>query len=305
MPLLNTGLYANLQDLVALRQALQGRRIQSQQKIWAQMSGSHHALQKGRGMEFAEVRQYQAGDDVRTIDWRVTARTQRPHTKVFIEEQERPVILCLQQSPELFFGSHIRFKSVQALQVAAIFAWLTLQQNDRIGGYLFNHQQGDWIKPQHRQPTVMQLLQQALQLQKTLKQPQAYQPKLWLNHLKQLKSHLKPGGQVIVIGDLMGLNKEGLQQIQQLKRHHDLIACHIFDPLERQLPQLGNIQITDGQQSLQLDSSEIQWQQNYHHQYENRFQAIKQQLLKQKIPLIEISTHEDPIASLIQKGMIV
>lgn len=304
MSQLNRGLYANLDDLVTLRQALRPRRLKPQQKLWAQISGSHHALQKGRGMEFSEVRAYQPGDDVRTIDWRVTARTQKPHTKVFTEEQARPVILCLQQSPELFFGSHIRFKSVQALQLAAIFAWLTLQQNDRIGGYIFNHQQSHWVAPNHHQSTVMQLLQQGLNLQQQLNRPQTYNKTLWLSHLKQLQKHLKPGGQLILIGDLLGMSAAALQQVRQLKRQHDLIACHIYDRLERQLPHLGVVKLTNGEQTLQLDSEEAKWQQIYQTQYENRLSEIKSQFLTQKVPFIELSADCDPVATLIQKGVL-
>jgi len=255
-------------------------------------------------MEFSEVRQYQPGDDVRTIDWRVTARTQKPHTKVYTEEQERSVILCLQQSPELFFGSHVRFKSVQALQLAAIFAWLTLQQNDRIGGYLFNHQQSHWIAPNHRQSTVMQLLQQGLNLQQQVNRPQAYNKALWLSQLKQLQKHLKPGGQLILIGDLLGMDAAAFRQVQQLKRQHDLIACHIYDRLERQLPHLGQVKLTDGEQELQLDSEEDKWRQTYQAQYESHLSEIKNQFLTQKVPFIELSADCDPVATLIQKGVL-
>ena len=304
MTQLNRGLYANLEDLIALRQGVRTRRLKSQQKLWTQISGSHHALQKGRGMVFSEVRQYQPGDDVRTIDWRVTARTQKPYTKIYTEEQEQPVVICLQLSPELFFGSHIRFKSVQALQVAAIFAWLTLQQNDRIGSYIFNHQQGLWIAPKHRQTTVMKLLQQGLNLQKQLKRPQTYQTTLWANHLRQMKSHLKPGGQLILIGDFLGMDAAALNQIQQLKRQHDLIACHIYDRLERQLPHLGSVKLSDGETEIQLDSEIPKWRQLYQAQYENRLKAIKTQLMTQKVPFFELRADVEPIAALLQKGVI-
>ncbi len=303
MPL-NAGCYANLDDLSSLRHALRGRRLKAQQKLWAQLSGSHHAVQKGRGMEFSEVRQYQPGDDVRTIDWRVTARTQKPHTKVYIEEQERPVILCLQQTPDLFFGSHIRFKSVQALQVAALFAWLTLQHNDQIGGYLFNQQIHHWTAPKHHHSHVLRLLQQGLDLQQQLKQPESYHPQLWEQHLKQLQKAVKPGCQLILIGDLLSFSPSALRIIHQLKRQHDLIACHIYDRLEADLPHLGSVKLTDGTNELQIDSETPDMRQQYRDSYQQRFQNIRQQLLAFKIPVIALRADADPVAELMQQGVL-
>lgn len=304
MQALNPGLYANLEDLTALRLALKGRKLKPQQKLWAQLSGSQHAVQKGRGMEFSEVRQYQPGDDIRTIDWRVTARTQKPHTKVFTEEQERPAIIALQLTSELFFGSHIRFKSVQALQTAALFAWLTLQNNDRIGGLIFNQHSHHWIAPKHHQSHVMRLLKQGLQLQEELTEPGQANPENWHQTLLTLQKNIKPGTQLILIGDLLSMNRDAFQTLHQLRRHADLIACHIYDRLERSLPHLGLVKLTNGKQTVQIDSEDPEWRKRYQQRYEQQLFHVKHQFLAQRVPFIELAADADPVAELLHQGVL-
>ena len=119
----HSSLYTTLNQLVESRFHVKHHTLGSQQKVMQQVSGGHHSLRKGSGMTFSEVRQYQAGDDIRHIDWRVTARTQKAHTKVFTEEHERPVLIVAEQTPTLFFGSKVQLKAAQVLNVAALLGW--------------------------------------------------------------------------------------------------------------------------------------------------------------------------------------
>ena len=129
------GAYTNLRDLIRLRYAAREITELTDKKTANPLAGLLTSNFQGRGIDFSEVRVYQPGDDVRTIDWRVTARTQKAHTKLFQEEKERPVLILTDQSRSMFFGSQVTFKSVQAARLAALIAWTMLNRGDRVGGF--------------------------------------------------------------------------------------------------------------------------------------------------------------------------
>lgn len=295
--------YANLESLLALRFHVKHKRLNHQQKLISAKGGYHQAVRKGRGMEFHEVREYVAGDEIRHIDWKVSARTQKVHTKVFTEELERPVICLVEQTPRLFFGSQQRFKSVQALNILSTLSWITLHQGDRLGGWVFNHQQQHWVDPKHRQQSAVHLIESALQLQQQLKEPKLT-PFNWIQQLDQLKNRLKAGSRLFLIGDFLEADKLFFAKLTLLKKHLDLTLIHIYDPLEKQLPQTSLpavLKLTNGHQILEIDAHT---QQHYQQTYQKAWQTLWQQSHQLHIPLIEISTQEDPIAALIQQGVI-
>ena len=142
------GAYVDVADLLRLRfsnMASKQRRHQAK----ANQNGTRLSKLRGRGVDFTEVRSYQPGDDIRTIDWRVTARKNAPHTKVFREEKERPTLVIIDQTHTMFFGSQVRLKSVAAAQAGAIAAWNALAQNDRVGGFVMNLERGVLHPPKH------------------------------------------------------------------------------------------------------------------------------------------------------------
>ena len=141
--------HINLQDLLATRHYLHKIALFSTPLQRSPLLGLHQSRLRGRGMDFDQVRAYQSGDDARSIDWRVTARTGEVHTKVFHEERERPIFIMVEQSAHLFFASSGCFKSVLAAQIASLFAWAGLQHNDRVGGLVFTDTQLQHI-PAHR-----------------------------------------------------------------------------------------------------------------------------------------------------------
>ena len=304
----STSLYSQLESLVAFRFHVKQKKLSQQNNLMATSGGNHHAQRKGRGMTFSEVRQYQPGDDIRHIDWRVTARTQKAHTKVFIEEHERPVILVTEQTPALFFGSQVRLKSSQALNLSAILAWTALHQSERVGGFTFNESHQAWVAPKRSQQTVLHTLQQSLQMQSQLTRPGQSNPLIWQKHLKHLTQVVKPGSKVFLMGDLLQLTDQSLAYIRSLSRHNDVVAIHIFDPLEKQLPKLGWLSLTLGFQSdslLKLDSFRRQTRDNYAELYAKQWQAVQDQFRQIKLPLIEIGCHENPLESLLRNKVIV
>ncbi|GKT11418.1 MAG: hypothetical protein ISEC1_P0382 [Thiomicrorhabdus sp.] len=304
---MSADLYSQLSDLVAYRFHVKQKKLAQQNNVMSSSSGSNHSQRKGRGMTFSEVRQYQAGDDIRHIDWRVTARTQKAHTKVFIEEHERPTILVTEQSPTLFFGSQVRLKINQALNLSAILAWIALNQSERVGGLTFNQNHQAWIPPKRSQQTLLHCLQQSIQLQSEITQPGQSNPLYWQKSLKQLVQVVKPGSKLFLIGDMLQLNGPSLAYIQTLRRHNDVVALHVYDPLEQQLPELGWLSLTQSFQSehqLKLDSSRTQTREDYASLYQQQWAQAKAQFLKVKVPLFEIGCHENPLESLLRHKVI-
>src|SRR5690606_19102976 len=145
-----------LPELMRYHTQMLALRSQRRKQPNRSQAGALLSRHKGRGMEFDEVRQYQAGDDIRSIDWRGAARTGSPHTKLYREEQERPVILLVDFSPSMLFGTQLLLKSIQAAHIAASLAWSTIQQGDRVGAIVTNRHGHSEIRPRGRQQGALQ-----------------------------------------------------------------------------------------------------------------------------------------------------
>jgi uncharacterized protein (DUF58 family) len=261
------------------------------QTIQSKLAGSYLAKSKGRGMEFDEVRHYQTGDDVRTIDWRVTARTGKVHTKLFREEKERPVFILTDLNHSMQFGSTLLLKSVQAAHLAALIAWHVKKSGDKLGGLLFHQQQIRELKPAGRSVAVLRYLHQLIELQQqslqwvrqqTSGDNQSNAAEALTNNidlasaLGQLRRLARPGSLLFVISDFQQLDATCLRHLQALRLHNEIRICHITDPLEVQLPRhaAGVAKVSDGQVdvTLELSSSPL------HRDYQAQQQAFLQQL---------------------------
>lgn len=297
-------LYSQLDELIAWRFQLKRVRLTAQQKLIASKGGYQQALRKGRGMAFLEVREYSPGDETRHIDWKVSARTQKLHTKVFTEELETPVVCLLEQTPPLFFGSQVRFKTDQALNIMAILGWISLHQGDRFGGAVFNHLRHQWLEPKHHLKTLMHFLQQSLALQSQLKSPTQSASSQWISVLHDCQKRLRPGSRLILIGDFIHQTQDWIHPLSQLKKHIDVMLIHISDPIEKKLPDQGLLTLGNGQTQRHLNSSDPQQRQAYAQSYQTAWQGLQQQLRPHHIPLIDISTDQDPLQALIEQGVV-
>src|SRR5690606_11398632 len=168
-----TGAYCQLADLLRLRFAARELNLFSPRQAKSAMMGNVRTRFRGRGMDFEEVRLYQPGDDIRAIDWRVTARTQVTHTKLYSEERERPVYVVCDQRASLFFGSVNTMKSVLATYIATLLGWATLNGGDRLGGFVFDDQDFHDIRAKRSKHSVLQLLQTLEQYNHRLQSPLA------------------------------------------------------------------------------------------------------------------------------------
>ncbi len=235
-----------------------------QQVIQSKLAGSYLARSKGRGMEFDEVRHYQLGDDVRTIDWRVTARTGKVHTKLFREKKERPVFVLTDLSPSMHFGSVLLTKAVQAAHLAALVGWHARERGDKFGGILFNGQQIRELKPASRSVSVLRYLQQLIDLNNKPVAPELQSIGL-ADAVGQLRRLVRPGSLVYVISDFSALDANVMRHLQSMRMHNEIRLCQISDPLELQIPATasGQLALQTNAAVLQLDLTPAALKQRY------------------------------------------
>lgn len=287
-----TGVDIVLSELLSYKQQEKLRLQPTATAAYQQLAGNYLAKIKGRGMEFAEVRHYQSGDDVRTIDWSVTARTGKAHTKLFHEEKERPVFILLDLSDSMIFGSQFVFKSVQACHLAALLSWQAKHRGDRLGGIVFNQQQVAELKPRGRSKGLMAFLHQSQQLcaPQPFKNKQTSQSLLL--QLKRLSRLVQTGSQIHLISDFSQLDESCQKLLTLINRHNQINAWQISDPLEQLLPKNAL--------SAQLQINSLQgsgfFKQGASKEYQDaatlRQSHIESTFIKQGIPLYKLSASQ-------------
>ncbi|SDR80316.1 DUF58 domain-containing protein [Pseudomonas oryzae] len=298
--MLPPGVMVSLAELLEMRHRLGEVQLFSRPGRRSPLIGLHHSKLRGRGVDFDQVRVYQAGDDVRNIDWRVTARTREPHTKLFHEERERPVFLLVEQSPRLFFGSGLCFKSVLAAQTAALFGWAALAHNDRIGGLVFTGSQCSEIRPRRSKQSLLQLLGRLVRANQALGAPLAEEAtgEGLGQALRRAREVLRPGSLVLVICDERALGDVAEQQLALLARHCDLILLPLSDPLDHALPAAGLLRFADAHARLELDTADAELRQTWRERAAAR--VLRWQRLAQKLGvlLLPLSTQRELIEQL-------
>lgn len=255
----------------------------------ATAGGNYLSPFKGRGMVFAETRLYQPGDDVRRMDWRVTARTDKPHSKIFQEERERPLFISIDYGPTMQFATRGVFKAVQAARLAALLAWSALQQGDRIGGQLFSDQGCQEFKPNTGKSAMLRFFN-------ALVQPSFSNPddNTLERALARLQHHARPGSRIYIISDFRGLDAAAENHLALLARHCEVILLQIYDPLEIRLPDSGRYRFTDGSRDVVVDSADKRRLQHYQQRFVQRQQHLKQLAQRYGMTFWLCSTADNP-----------
>jgi len=308
------GAYVELHELIGLRLAAQRLAAAPRVQQRHEAAGPRRSMRRGRGIDFEEVRAYQPGDDIRTIDWRVTARTSKPHTRVFREERERPVLLLVDQRRNMFFGSRSCCKSVQAAHLAALIAWLSLHRGDLIGALVFGDREHSEIRPHRSRHTVLRILQEIHRLNRQLHRHVQGHPQAIGKALLELRRAARPGTTLFLISDFQGLLQEpqektgksilpranegggpaeNLRHLHGLAQHCEITALRVADLLEEELPGSGDYAFTDGVQHMQISPGEAA-RKHFSGQQERRREGLRAQLAEFRIPLIETHTGDAP-----------
>lgn len=293
-----SGIRVSLAELIDIRHQVREVSLFSAPHQRGPLVGLHHSRLRGRGIDFDQVRIYQPGDDIRTIDWRVTARTQEPHTKLFHEERERPIYLLVEQSPRLFFGSGLRFKSVLAAQAASLVGWAALAHNDRVGGLVFGSGEHHEIKPRRSKQSLLQLLARLARANQQLDGEQQPDPDTFGLALRRAREVLRPGSLAVIICDERTLSDSAEQQLGLLGRHVDLLLMPIFDPLDHALPAAGLLRFTQHGAHLELDTRDPAIRQAYRQLGEARATRWQRLADRLRVVLMPLNSQYELVAQL-------
>lgn len=291
------GAFTDERQLTQLRLLANQVRLARSPQIHGVMSGSHLSKQKGRGLDLDQLRLYQGGDDIRTIDWRVTARTQKPHTRIYKEERERPIfIMCDQRSP-MFFGSRRSFKSVLAAQCSALIAWAAIGHGDRVGALVLGDHEETDFRPKQRSQHVLQILRCINQYNQKLKDHTAPQNSL-SDALVHLQRTMKPGTTLFLLSDFYDLTEADKEALYTIRRHNHIVALQILDPLELESPPPGLYGVSDGMTEGWIDTQSATAQKSYQEAVSVWHDTIAKTFKQLSINHWQLSAAEIPLAAL-------
>lgn len=280
-------------NLQALQNKVRQIEIISNRLVAEQMAGQYHSVFKGQGIEFEEVRPYIIGDDIRSIDWNVTARAREVHVKRFREERERSVFLVVDVSASCRFGTRNEFKSELMAEICAVLAFAAIANDDRIGLLLCSDHPELVVPPRKGRRHTLRLVREVL----------GFQPKssgtdlgLALEHLRQI---LRRRSIVFLISDFLGIDYE--RPLSMIARHHDLIAIAVEDPMEMALPNVGLMDLVDAESGevRTVDSGDAKFRSDFQAQREQRREQRNSMMLRNEVDLIELNTGEDYAAALV------
>lgn len=272
-----------------LRGKAHGFTLLPRQPVRSLLSGQRASRLRGRGLDFEELRHYRIGDDVRTIDWKVTNRTGKPHVRIYTEERDRPCFIVVDQRPGMFFGSQWKMKSVVAAEAAALAAWRVLDAADRVGGLVFNDRDLRVSRPQRSESAVLGFFRQIEDYNHALaerRQPETDTP-LSLTDVLRRTHQLCPHDHLIVlVSDFAGWNDDTTQELRRLAQHNDLVAIHVSDPLERELPQGRSFVVSQDGQQIEADARRLG--SRYREAFVAEAERIQAELRRHHIPVLPI-----------------
>jgi uncharacterized protein (DUF58 family) len=295
---LNPGTWVSSADLIDLQRHAGKIDLKRIGAARAQLTGNYPSRFRGRGMDYQESRVYQAGDDIRSMDWRVTARTGKPHVKLYQEERERPVVLFLDLNAGMFFGSRGMLKSVVAARTAALLAWAASAHGDRIGAMLFNGDHCD-LHPRGGKHGVLRLIRQLVEHTDPRTGVNAQAHTGGLNAaLSRLRRVSRPGSLIVLLGDFYGIDEESGKHLLRLQQHSEVAAIQIVDPLEEAPPPAGRYAVAaDGRKGI-LDTRSTTARRAYQDYFSRHHENVATIMGRYAIPLLRLSTAEDVVAAL-------
>jgi uncharacterized protein (DUF58 family) len=292
------GIRVTADELIRLRLAARDLGLGSRRLSPSTIAGAHASRFRGRGMDYLESRGYQAGDDIRNMDWRVTARAGDPHVKLYTEERERPVVVMVDLNPGMFFGTRGAFKSVIAARAAALIAWSAVRHHDRIGALLFNGSHHE-LRPLGGQRGVLRLIRALVATTDPatgMREPE--HPGLLTEALRRLRRVARPGSLVCILSDFYGIDADTRVHLQRLRQHSDVVACQVVDAVEVHAPPPGRYGISDGRRTAILDTRSAARQSAYERFFAEHHQQVEELLRACAVPLIRLVTTDDVVERL-------
>jgi uncharacterized protein (DUF58 family) len=285
-------LYPTLDDLLELRHATHTLGLSSRHLVNSSFSGLYASVFRGAGVNFEEVREYREGDDIRNMDWKVTARTHKPHLKVYREERERSVVLCVDKGPHMAFGTRGTFKSVQAARAAALIGWAASRVHDRVGGLVFGDPVAGLL---HFRPARgRQSLWRMLRALAARGAEQGRSVDCLAGALQRATTGLATGSLVFIIADL---NREVLsleQVLGNLIQRHTVVLIPVDDPADWAIPDMGRVTFsaTDGE-LVEIDTGDQAARDAYQKAWRARRNALLSVVHRLGILFVPVQTQDD------------
>ncbi len=257
-------------------------------------SGEYHSAFKGRGMSFSEVRDYQYGDDVRNIDWNVTARYNEPFVKIFEEERELTVMALVDVSPSSLFGTVNQMKNETITEICAVLAFSAMTNNDKVGVIFFSDRIEKFIPPKKGKKHVLRIIRELLNIE-----PQGKGTDLSVA-LQYLNNFLKKRSIAFVLSDFMAAGYEDALRVAA--RRHDITGIHLYDPAEQELPPVGLIHTLDPEtgEQLWIDTSDKRTRERYEEQFKQNYSYFRETFLKSNSGIVSIKTDESYVNALLK-----
>ena len=288
----------DLDHLLLQKAEARGFSFLPRQPVSSLLAGRHASRLRGRGLSFEELRHYHQGDDVRTIDWKATARLRSPHVRVYSEERERPVLFVVDQRRPMFFGSRRAMKSVTAAEITALGAWRVLSSADRVGGIVFNESEIVDLRPQRGQPQVLRLLHETARLNQALAGKATPSGTLSLNDaLDAARRRANHDHLVVLVSDFDGADDETRRLATQIAAHNDMLAIAVYDPLGASLRGLPGMlaDTRSGSIAIPLDSG---FPAAFQQAFARRLDEWTEIFRALKVPVLPISTATPPAEQL-------
>lgn len=285
------GLFATLEDLISQKKYTKYFNVYRLNKAYSPMSGDVKSVFKGRGVEFEEIRAYEYGDEVRDIDWRVTARKSVPYTKIYNEERNRDIYVFLDLSSSMVFGTQKELKSVLASKIAALLAWLALENKDRLGCLIFDGQKTFLFKPKNYRENVLAILKKISEISKEIVERKGFlSPEIsFAKVIQQLQMAIKTRSSVFLISDFVEFQEEAKKNVVILAAKNTVYLIKVFDRLEKDAPSQGEYMISSGE-NLVFETTKETFKEAYSSIFVHNSEDVKRFCHKFSCGFIEVNT---------------
>ena len=262
------------------------------QKSNSILSGRFASKLRGRGLDFEESRPYVIGDDIRNIDWNVTAKTGKTHTKVFTEEKEKPAFIFVDQSPSMGFGSKHKTKAVIAGELASLIVHKIKKSGDRVGGMVFSGDNYELITPKRDQKNILHFLQKIIEANQNIYEPKEFDfENSLVEMIHKLNNVITHDYLVFIISDFYRYNSSVIEYLSQIALHNDLVLIKVFDEMEAEFPS-EKMMITNKNKQINIDGKNKKLKESLTSDFDTNYKNFKSELEKYEISIFKVNTSE-------------
>ncbi|AXI44730.1 DUF58 domain-containing protein [Sulfitobacter sp. SK012] len=295
----DTRCHIDFEHLLSLESKAKSLTFLPRQPARSALNGRHASRLRGRGLNFEELRDYLPSDDVRSIDWKVTARTGKPYVRVFTEERDRPVLIVVDQRMSMFFGSKLNMKSVTAAECAALAAFRILDQGDRVGGIVFGDNIIAEVRPQRSRGALNRFLTALADANNLLQADAPNVDPVSINQVLHAVARIAPRNHLLIIlSDFSKIDGKTRKIVSGLSKHNDVVLGLVTDPYAKDLPKGASLVVSDGSLQVAIDMGDQKTHQKLSEMASDRLVEILDWQRKTGVPVLPLSSAEDSLTQM-------